>query len=560
MRLSRSILATVAAVALLATGASAASAAPVADEPDSIAVASGEIVDTTGTTVGDLLAIELGPETLWMLSVSDLAPGLHGMQLHEVGDCGDGIAGVGGQIDRADLATLSVGYDGRRGEQAFSTSSDDLAGLADTGRVSLVVHARPTTGRTSRPATRAPEQSTGSEPAERPRATSAQGSRAAMDVRPGCRRSGRSGADEFTAGPRHPPTRRRRRTRAGEPPAPPRRHRAGRHGRHQRRAARSHPPGRRPGIDRPAGRGAAGLPGDVHGVQVHAGGPCTGTAFADAGPKVSDIDLPDVVTAGDGRGCRRLLAVRRRAAVARLAAADDGTTVVVHTDADNHANVPNRYTSAGARQPGGARRHDPGDGRRRRGAAVRHAAHRPADRALHRRCVPGDPRADGRALAAATWTSYLQRHSRATFVATVRDSLEARRLFVRTCTRCTSTASRTRRVSPTGPARLGKPRFDQDSLGQASSLRSASSTRRAGRTATTWRRCSTSCSSGVRPPASGRSGGPTSVARQPHRHGPEPAGHHRAPGHGRDRRVLHAARSRPGAGGDRHLGDVPPPR
>ena len=141
MRLSRSILAAGVAVALLASGA-AASAAPVADEPDSIAPVSGEIVDTSGAPIGDLLAIELGPETLWMVSVSDLAPGLHGMQLHEVGDCGDGIAGVGGQVDGADLATLSVGPDGVA-EATFSTSSDDLGGLDDLDGVSLVVHAQP---------------------------------------------------------------------------------------------------------------------------------------------------------------------------------------------------------------------------------------------------------------------------------------------------------------------------------------------------------------------------------------------------------------------------------
>jgi hypothetical protein len=135
----------------------------------------------------------------------------------------------------------------------------------------------------------------------------------------------------------------------------------------------------------------------------------------------------------------------------------------VHTDADNHANVPTRYTSADATTGGpDAATQATGDA----GAGLLCGTLRavpPTERyidgvyqvTLGRIVEPS---------AAATWTSYLQRHSRAAFVATINASTEARRLLVRSLYALYLDSE----PDPAGltywSGQLGKPRFDQDTL------------------------------------------------------------------------------------------------
>ena len=398
-----------------------------------------------------------------MLSLSDLAPGLHGVQLHEVGDCGHGIAGVGGQIDGADLATLSVGSDGvRRGHVLHVVGH--LAGLDDLDGVSLVVHALPD-NRANIPAR---YQSSAEQLDGCRRHHERHGRRRRRDrVRSARRRDrvlggrGRTGQDELHArgqGARDSRAAARRCAAGHRHRLPP-----SRHGRHHRRPARSHPPRRRTGIDRLLVAELTRLPGDVHGVQVHTSGACTGTAFADAGPKVSNISLPDVVTPGDLEGAVAVsLSTVELPSLASLLA-DDGASIVVHTDADNHANIPTRYTSADVTTGGpDAATQATGDA----GAGLLCGTLRavpPTERyidgvyqvTLGRIVEPS---------AAATWTSYLQRHSRAAFVATINASTEARRLLVRSLYALVPRQRAGSGRAPYWSAQLGKPRFDQDTL------------------------------------------------------------------------------------------------
>ena len=97
MRTPRIMVATLAAIALLATAAGTSSARPRADEPspDSVTVATGQLVDSSGQVVGAAFAIDDGTVAAWAVFAFGLAPGLHGLQLHSAGDCATGTEGSG---------------------------------------------------------------------------------------------------------------------------------------------------------------------------------------------------------------------------------------------------------------------------------------------------------------------------------------------------------------------------------------------------------------------------------------------------------------------------------
>ncbi len=137
MRTSRLLVVALVAIGLLATGATTASAADATP-----VIASGPIVDETREEVGSVFAIDDGTSTVWFVQASDLAPGLHGLQLHEVGDCSADLTEIGERIDAGVLPTLGVGASGE-GESVVTTESNGLAALDDTDGVAFVVHDEP---------------------------------------------------------------------------------------------------------------------------------------------------------------------------------------------------------------------------------------------------------------------------------------------------------------------------------------------------------------------------------------------------------------------------------
>lgn len=105
------------------------------------------------------------------------------------------------------------------------------------------------------------------------------------------------------------------------------------------------------------------LPPGFHGLHIHAKGVCdpsskdpaTGSPFASAGPHLGSGshpghagDLPNLLVRKDGKGAAAFLT--DRFTVDRLRTSD-GAAVIVHAHADNAAQIPDRYTHAGAAGP-----------------------------------------------------------------------------------------------------------------------------------------------------------------------------------------------------------------
>jgi Cu-Zn family superoxide dismutase len=424
-------LVAVVAAGTLAAGLVGAHPAAAADPPSSLSLATGEVVDASGDSVGAVFAFDDGTSTVWLIVATGLEPGLHGVQLHAVGDCDGGFAGVGPRVAGAPLATLGVDDHGIA-QATFMTESSGLADLDDADDFSLVVHDRPD-NRANVPARYQSTDSSDVGPDAQTLDTGDVGGGAAcaeMVVESDIGRArvtqrrdtwARSAARRFTS------------------------HRAAR-GIGPRAAAVDYVQadlvdveGTRRGRVRLAagseGPGAVlpevtGLDAGVYGIQVHTGGACTGTDFADAGPRDAGTDLPDLVTAGAAEGPRTFNA--STAALPSLAALlqGDGATLVIHTKSDNHANIPARYTADGAGAPGpDATTVATGDtgvgvlcGRLRTVPVSERYIDAIYGRLLQR---PVEP------TATAAWTAYLGRHSRSSFVAAVMSSLEARRALVR---------------------------------------------------------------------------------------------------------------------------------
>ncbi|MBV9951820.1 MAG: superoxide dismutase family protein [Acidimicrobiia bacterium] len=434
MRTSRMLATALAAVALLAAGAGAASADP--SDPGSLTSADGTLVDGAGHTVGQVLAIDDGTTTLWLVFAQGLMPGLHGMQLHEVGDCGGDFADVGPRTGGAPLATLSTDSTGQTVSE-FTTSSDDLGALADDDGFSVVVYDHPD-NRANVPARYQSTDAVASGPDAQTVATgdvgsgiacapmetdggvtfdTAQRDRAAFDRRASARMKGAAAT--------------RSRARAASPSVD------------LLAADIVDDAGHRRGQIRfVAGPDSVtalevqvqGLDAGAYALQLHSSGTCTGDGFSDTGPRLDDVDLPDLITTTDG-----LDAFGGFAGGIELATVDlptlaslltgDGTSVVIHTKSDNHANIPARYTATGADGPGpDATTQATGDA----GVGIVCGTLRtvpPAERyidavygtELNRIAEPS---------AIATWTAYLGRHQRSGFVAAVNDSLEGRRALV----------------------------------------------------------------------------------------------------------------------------------
>jgi Cu-Zn family superoxide dismutase len=96
---------------------------------------------------------------------------------------------------------------------------------------------------------------------------------------------------------------------------------------------------------------AHGLEPGFHGFHVHAVGRCDPPTFASAGPhlgaphQIHDDhrgDLPVLLVRADGSAAA--VSVTDRFSLAELRDAD-GSAVIVHANADNYANIPNRYRS-----------------------------------------------------------------------------------------------------------------------------------------------------------------------------------------------------------------------
>jgi Cu-Zn family superoxide dismutase len=93
----------------------------------------------------------------------------------------------------------------------------------------------------------------------------------------------------------------------------------------------------------------AGMPPGFHGLHVHAVGRCEAPAFTSAGPHWSiqpaphddhTGDLPSLLVQADGDARQSVDTDRFRL---RQLLDADGSAVIVHANADNHANVPPRY-------------------------------------------------------------------------------------------------------------------------------------------------------------------------------------------------------------------------
>lgn len=89
-----------------------------------------------------------------------------------------------------------------------------------------------------------------------------------------------------------------------------------------------------------------GLPGGFHGFHVHAVGRCDAPAFTTAGPHYDDEGRPHAEHAGDfpnlfvkAAGTARQIHNTDRFTVAEVR----NRAVIVHANADNHANIPSRY-------------------------------------------------------------------------------------------------------------------------------------------------------------------------------------------------------------------------
>jgi Cu-Zn family superoxide dismutase len=432
MRTPRLMVATLAALALLAAGSATASARTRADAPPppTVTLAAGELLDPAGQSVGLAVVIDDGTVAAWSVFGFGLAPGLHGLQLHAAGDCAPPFDGVGARLDSTDLATMSVD-DAGEANTAFLTPSNDLAGFADTDGFSLVVHDAPD-NRANIPPRYQSTDSSDPGPDEQTLATG--------DVGGGIACAEMDATSDLSVGQAHRERTRFTRTatahlatplaaasrRAGRAPAPV----------DMVQADLFDTTGARRGrirlvtdADSVSGMSAQipGLEAGAHGVQVHTGGSCTGTDFGDAGPKLAGADLPDITSSGPAFGAL----FGSFATLPSLSGLlqGDGSTVVVHTKADNHANVPDRYTADGAPSPGAdATTQATGDA----GLGILCGVVRTVPRTeryidavyeqlLERGVEPS---------ALATWTSYLSRHSRSSFVSTVMASLEARRRFV----------------------------------------------------------------------------------------------------------------------------------
>ncbi|WP_131738941.1 superoxide dismutase family protein [Actinomadura roseirufa] len=125
----------------------------------------------------------------------------------------------------------------------------------------------------------------------------------------------------------------------------------------------------------PAGRTAErlsvrvwGLPAGFHGFHVHAVGKCDPAAVDPSTGKVSPFftagphldlggphghgnhsgDLPNLLIGQDGRGAGESVTDRFQAAQLTDA---DGSAIVVHALPDNHANIPERYSSGTGKGP-----------------------------------------------------------------------------------------------------------------------------------------------------------------------------------------------------------------
>src|SRR6056297_3407211 len=118
----------------------------------------GEVINGDGADIGDV-NILLGPNGALMevtIGASGLAPGWHGLHLHQVGNCDD--LGVfknsGGHVGKVedghgllnpngpeggDLPNIWAGADGAAGYEAFSTLFS-LADLADEDGAALIIH------------------------------------------------------------------------------------------------------------------------------------------------------------------------------------------------------------------------------------------------------------------------------------------------------------------------------------------------------------------------------------------------------------------------------------
>lgn len=95
------------------------------------------------------------------------------------------------------------------------------------------------------------------------------------------------------------------------------------------------------------------LPPGFHGIHMHAVGDCdAATGFVSAGAHINPHGMTHPLHAGD---MPTLLVNNDRTALAslatdRLTVADlldaDGSALIIHADADNHANIPTRYVAA----------------------------------------------------------------------------------------------------------------------------------------------------------------------------------------------------------------------
>jgi superoxide dismutase, Cu-Zn family len=103
---------------------------------------------------------------------------------------------------------------------------------------------------------------------------------------------------------------------------------------------------------------AHGLEPGFHGFHVHAVGRCEQPSFASAGPHLGAPlqahddhrgDLPVLLVRADGGAAAGTMTDRFSIAELRDA---DGSAVIVHANADNYANIPDRYRSSASGAPG----------------------------------------------------------------------------------------------------------------------------------------------------------------------------------------------------------------
>lgn len=103
---------------------------------------------------------------------------------------------------------------------------------------------------------------------------------------------------------------------------------------------------------------ADGLTPGFHGFHVHAVGKCEPPTFTSAGPHLGAPelvhddhlgDLPVLLVREDGSAYGE--AVTDRFTIADLRDAD-GSAVMIHANADNYANIPDRYRSSASDRPG----------------------------------------------------------------------------------------------------------------------------------------------------------------------------------------------------------------